>query len=108
MRKITLGERERWKKVAARLGHPWDERSEWTDLSEDQLGEVFRGYSGPFAFHRDLWHRLECTYREPDGPVHKMKCSLEVRGKIELRSLTEDPEPTPRCADCMKVRTGKS
>ena len=108
MRKITPGERERLKNTHERLGHQWEDHCEWTDLSEEQLGEVIRSHSGPFALHRNLWHRLECTYREPDGAVNKMKCGLEVRVQIELRLLTDDPEPTPRCADCMKVPTEKS
>ena len=106
LRKITPDERERLKKTQERLGYQWDESAGWTELSEEQLGEVIRSYSGPFALHRDIWHRLECSSRESEGAVHKMRCGLEVRTRIELRLLTDDPEPAPRCVDCMKAFVG--
>ena len=108
MRKITPDERKRLKETHKRLGHQWEDHCEWTELSEEQLGEVIRSHSGPFALHRGLWHRLECSSREPDGAVHKMRCGLEIRTEIELRSLTDDPEPAPRCVNCMKGSSGKS
>ncbi len=55
----------------------------------------------PFALHDGLWHILEWSRR---GPVHKMRCGLEVRSLLQgMTSLNENEDvvPVPRCQKCV-------
>lgn len=58
----------------------------------------------PFVFIDPVWHALECSRCDEDLPQHRMRCGLEVKGRLAaMATEREDPGMNPRCLTCVEM-----